>query len=75
MGYPSKARREGLTGKVFVSFVILENGQVINIRILRSTGYEVLDLNLIETIKEVAPFPKPPKKAELQMLLSYRLEQ
>ena len=73
--YPKKARREGLTGKAFVSFVVLENGQVAHIKLLRSTGYEILDLNLIETIKAVAPFPKPPIKAELQMALSYRLEQ
>jgi protein TonB len=73
--YPAKARREGLSGKATVSFVVLENGQVDNIRFLRSTGYEILDQNLIKTIKGVAPFPKPPKKAELQMQLSYRLEQ
>lgn len=73
--YPKKARREGLTGKAFVSFDILESGQVANIRLLRSTGYEILDVNLVKTIKDVAPFPKPPKKAELQMTLSYRLEQ
>jgi hypothetical protein len=34
-----------------------------NIRIIRGTGYEILDINLIETIKEVAPFPKPPISA------------
>lgn len=75
LAYPAKARREGLTGKARVSFVILENGQVANIKILNSTGYEILDLNLIETIKEVAPFPKPPIKAELRMPIFYRLEQ
>jgi protein TonB len=75
LAYPAKARREGLTGKARVSFVILENGQVANIKILNSTGYEILDLNLIETIKEVAPFPKPPIKAELRVPIFYRLEQ
>jgi len=73
--YPKKARREGLTGKALVSFVVLEDGQVANIRLLRSTGYEILDVNLIKTIKDVAPFPKPPKRAELQMPFSYHLEQ
>jgi len=72
--YPSKARREGLEGKARVSFIILENGQVSNIRIISSTGYEILDLNVIDTIKEVAPFPKPPVKAELRMPIFYRLE-
>lgn len=75
ISYPRQARCEGLTGKALVSFVVLENGQVANIRILRSTDYEILDLNLIETIKRVAPFPKPPIKAELRMQLTYHLEQ
>jgi protein TonB len=75
LAYPAKARREGLSGKARVSFVILENGQVVNIKILNSTGYEILDLNLIETIKEAAPFPKPPIKAELRVPIFYRLEQ
>jgi protein TonB len=73
--YPKKARREGLTGKAFVSFVVLEDGQVSGIKILRSTGYEILDLNLIETIKGAAPFPKPPIKAELRMPITYSLGQ
>jgi protein TonB len=72
--YPAKARREGLSGKAFVSFSVLENGQVANIKVLRSTGYELLDQNLIKAITEAAPFPKPPKKAELRMPFTYRLE-
>ena len=74
MVYPQKARREGLQGKAFVSFIVLEDGQVENIRLLRSTGHEILDLNLVKAIREAAPFPKPPKRAELQMTLSYRLD-
>ena len=74
ISYPSRAKREGLTGTAMVSFIILVNGQVSNIRIIRSTGYEILDINLIETIKEVAPFPKPPIKAELHIPYNYRLE-
>ena len=61
-------------GKAMVSFIIMENGQVANIKIIRSTGYEILDVNLVETIKEVAPFPKPPIKAELHIPYTYRLE-
>jgi protein TonB len=72
--YPGKARREGMEGEARVSFVILENGQVSDIRIISSTGYAILDSNVIETIREVAPFPKPPVKAELRMPIFYRLE-
>lgn len=73
--YPPKARREGLSGKALVSFVVLESGQVSDIKLLHSTEYEILDLNLVKAIKEAAPFPRPPIRAELQMPLSYRLDQ
>ncbi len=72
--YPAMARRQGLEGKVRVSFVILENGQVTNLKVLDSSGYEILDDDAVETVKDTAPFPKPPIKAELHIPLTYRLE-
>lgn len=73
--YPPKARREGWTGKVRVSFVILENGNVSDIRVLAGSGHELLDQNAVETIKKAAPFPRPPIRAELRMPIIYRLDQ
>ncbi|MBJ6725070.1 energy transducer TonB [Geomesophilobacter sediminis] len=73
--YPERARREGWTGRAQVSFVVQEDGSVREIRLLRKTGHQLLDLNLVRTIQEAAPFPRPPVKAELQMSLSYRLDQ
>ncbi|NVN92025.1 MAG: energy transducer TonB [Desulfuromonadales bacterium] len=72
--YPNRAKRDGLTGKVRVAFVIQENGTVADIRVVGSSGYEILDANAIETVKRSAPFPKPPVKAELRMPITYRLE-
>ncbi|MCX5848837.1 MAG: energy transducer TonB [Deltaproteobacteria bacterium] len=74
LSYPYKAKMKGWAGTVMVSFIILENGQVKNIHVIKSSGYEVLDNNVIETIKAVAPFPQPPITAELQMPICYRLE-
>jgi protein TonB len=74
ISYPPKARRMGWTGRVVVSFVIDEHGWTFNEKILESSGFEVLDRNVIETVKTVSPFPKPPVKAELRIPINYRLE-
>lgn len=71
--YPTRAQRMGWQGKVIVDFIILENGNAANIKIAMSSGFEVLDSNVIETVKAVAPFPKPPIKAELRVPIIYRL--
>jgi len=73
MNYPSRAKREGWTGKALVSFVILENGQVDNIRILTSTGHQLLDADASESIRAAAPFPPPPIKAELVVPINYQM--
>jgi protein TonB len=74
LSYPYSAKKMGWTGRVTVSFIVLENGDVENIRIIESSGFEVLDKNAIETIKKVSPFPKPPVRAELIMPIVYMLE-
>jgi len=73
--YPPRAKREGLAGRAKISFVILENGNVTNITVRTSTGYEILDASAVQTIKDTAPFPKPPIKAELMVPITYQLAQ
>ena len=72
--YPSRARRMGWYGRVVVSFIIDENGRASHEKILQSSGFQVLDSNVLATIKAVSPFPKPPVKAELHIPIIYRLE-
>lgn len=72
--YPPRAQRMGWQGKVIVDFIILENGNAFTIKIAKSSGFAVLDDNVIKTVEAVAPFPKPPVKAELRVPITYRLE-
>ncbi len=74
ISYPSRARRMGWYGRVVVSFIIDENGRASQEKILQSSGFQVLDSNVLATIKAVSPFPKPPVKAELRIPILYRLE-
>ncbi len=72
--YPAMARRMGWHGALAVSFVVQETGRAEKIRIVKSSGYEILDRNVAQTIREVQPFPKPPVKAELIIPVLYSLE-
>ena len=53
---------------------IRENGNATDIKMAQSSGFEVLDDNVIKTVEAVAPFPKPPVRAELRVPRIYRLE-
>jgi protein TonB len=72
--YPAKARRLGWQGRVLLSFVITLDGSIKETRVLQGSGFEVLDKNALETVKETAPFPKPPAEARLVIPITYRLE-
>jgi periplasmic protein TonB len=72
--YPKLARRMGWAGTVKISFVICADGTVNNVRVLGSSGYDVLDKNTVETVKNCSPYPKPPVAAEIVIPVAYRLE-
>jgi len=71
--YPRVARQMGWQGKVTVSFLILNDGRISNIKIKQSSGKDVLDNNAVETVKRASPFPPPPVKAEITVPVVYAL--
>ncbi len=77
--YPRIARRKGIEGVVMVSFVILRNGLLKDIRLITSSDYEILDKAALETINNANPFlPFPDninkKELWLKLALSFRLD-
>lgn len=72
--YPGKARRMGWCGKLTVEFVVRESGEVEGIKVVRSSGFALLDCNAVETVRRSAPFPPPPVSARLVVPVEYRLE-
>jgi protein TonB len=71
--YPLLARERGWEGVVLVFFVIRENGTVEKIRVMKSSGHEVLDEHAIRTVRSVQPFPKPLVKARLIIPIVFSL--
>lgn len=59
--YPAQAKRKALQGKVNLQFAINRKGYASRIKVLRSSGYEVLDRAVIEAVRLASPFsPLPP---------------
>ncbi len=53
--YPRLARKQGWQGRVVIKAVIREDGSLSEAYVKESSGYEVLDLDAVELIKEVCP--------------------
>jgi len=72
--YPQIARRMEWSGRVVLAFVVAADGSVRSVHIKESSGYPALDNSAMETVKSVAPFPKPPAAAEIVMPVQFRLQ-
>ena len=58
--YPRLARAEALRGKVKVEFVILKDGSLKKVKVVSSSGYAILDRQVVKALKEAAPFDPLP---------------
>ncbi len=59
--YPFIAKKNGIEGKVIVQFKILKDGKVRNIKIIKSSGFDILDKYAIKAILSSVPFPHLPR--------------
>jgi protein TonB len=75
INYPTIARRMGWEGKVLVSFVLEPNGDIRDLKVLKSCGYEVLDKEALDAIRRsYRDFPKPPVSVVVKLPINFRLE-
>jgi len=73
--YPEVALRYGLQGRLALQFMIGANGQLEQLRLLRSSGSQVLDDEAVRAIKAAAPFPPiPPWIKPNPLLISASME-
>lgn len=56
--YPAKALAEGLSGVVRLSFSLDDRGLPINVSIIKSSGYTVLDREAQQAVHRAAPYPR-----------------
>lgn len=67
--YPEIARRRNIEGNVKIGFIVLRNGEVEEIKVIKSSKYEILDKNSIDIIKSALPFPKFPDTLNYEKIL------
>jgi protein TonB len=73
--YPNQAVRLKQEGSASISFRLKSNGEVEDITVQSSSGYDILDsdaLNLI--VKTAHYFPRPPKSIRITVPLKYSLK-
>ncbi|HOJ43279.1 MAG TPA: energy transducer TonB [Syntrophorhabdaceae bacterium] len=71
--YPEKARRMGWEGRVILSFVVSETGLVNEVKILKSSGYHVLDEAAKEALFKINGFKKKHERLVVQLPIEFRL--
>ena len=71
--YPPIARRMNWSGKAIVAFTIAEDGTVHAVRVVEKSGFPILDKCALETVRNAAPFPKPPVRAEIVVPINFMM--
>jgi len=77
--YPRVAQMRGWQGEVLVDLKLNDRGAVLESRIERSSGYEILDKQALEMVAKAAPFEAPPDILKssifnIQVPVSFKLE-
>ncbi len=61
LNYPEAAREQRLHGNLILHVAVLKDGSVESIRVVRSSGYDVLDQAAVKIVELAAPYsPFPP---------------
>lgn len=63
--YPQIARRRGMEGQPVIAFTLNKNGQLMELRLDRTSGYQLLDRAALEAVKHAAPYPEIPAPLKL----------
>lgn len=80
--YPQIAVMRGEQGTVHLKFTIVEDGNLEDVQLIKSSGYPVLDEEVIRAVRTAAPYPPLPKSwglkklhiiGEFNYILGYRI--
>lgn len=76
--YPYVARLRGWEGRVLLAFIVQASGNLNDIRIVRSSGFAVLDDSAVDSLKKVQQLPEAVawlqgRDVEMQLPVIYRL--
>lgn len=72
--YPNEAQRKGITGELTLRFQISRDGNLMNVRLINGSGYNILDEAALQAVKSAAPyypFPVTIEKEALPILANF----
>ncbi|TAJ98462.1 MAG: energy transducer TonB [Candidatus Manganitrophaceae bacterium] len=58
--YPQAAAERGIQGDLLLNFTIHRDGRVSDVRVVSTSGYEILDVEAVRAIQEASPFAPLP---------------
>jgi len=58
--YPESARSRHIQGRVKVKFVLLADGSLKDVQVVKTSRHKNLDEAAVNAVKKAAPFPRPP---------------
>ena len=67
--YPMDAARRGMQGEVGLEFAISRDGHATQIKVIKSSGFPILDRAIIEAIQAASPFAPLPQSYQRSRLL------
>ncbi len=73
--YPYLARRMGWEGEVLLFFRLSPTGEVEELKVLKSSGFEVLDKSAVNAVKRASKhFPRPKQIVLIKLPIQFKLE-
>ncbi len=66
--YPSDAAQRGISGDLTLNFRISKDGNLLGVRLMDRSGYEILDMAALKAVKQAAPFYPFPKTIQREKL-------
>jgi TonB family protein len=70
--YPELARRQRLEGTPKINFIVTSDGKIEGVKIVQSSGSDLLDQSALETIKRSSPLPYYPKPITIAVRYSLK---
>ena len=72
--YPAQAAQRGVSGQLTLKFQISRDGNLLSVRLVDNSGFEILDVAALKAVKEAAPyypFPITIPKKKLSILATF----
>ena len=67
--FPPEARARGARGAAMVAFLLDATGNVVKVKLMRSSGDAALDVESLAMVVRAAPFPPPPPGADREFAI------